>query len=1231
MGGKVSITSTPSVLADLRRPAPRFQRAINLKYDLGNADTIAAYVPTAKTADALKRLLKALALDARQRAFLLHGPYGSGKSLLVTTLAAMFSRDAALTDALNPVVSQLEDIDLDAAELTRQHLSDGPRLLPVVLNGDEGDLAYALFRALFSALRRIGWDEIRLTTHYRAAVETLNLWQQAYPETYTRLKGALAAEGWTLEALVEGLNRAEAQAYDVFQRLYPTLTAGATFNHYGQSVVDTYREASTLLRREARYDGIVILWDEFGRFLESRAGDVFGREAALLQELAEFANHSAETQVHLILVTHKVIGGYVWNLPLDYLQEWQRIGERFQTLDVSGDPLVAYRLIAAALTTPNEAAWSRYLEAHRTTLAQMAAGAVEQRLFPELGEVQLQRWVMEGAHPLHPLTVYCLPRLSNKVAQNERTLFTFLTADEPAALSDLLSRARLNGAVSWIGPELLYDYFAVALRADTGPGGAHGVWAAAEHALSKIPSEDVLSRRLIKALAVLQAVGETDVLHPTTGTLAFALQVDFEQVEQAAHTLARRKLARLHRLDRTWELVVGSDVDIEAAIQEALNQRPPSPLQLRRLLEQTLPPRLYQARQHNARAGMARFFRSWYRYPEEITGSRWDTVLKDLDYADGLVVYLLARNPSELAQARALAQAATSNRVVFVVPPKPLLIEEPLQELIALLDLKNSPVFREQDHRIAGELEFFIEDVTARLARLLAPLVDPWEGGAEWYWQGQRQSTAMNTVGQVTRLLSEICDVVFPHTAEFHNDALNRRNPTTQQIKASEQVIDVLLTQDPSEQLGITGFGPEWLIVHTILRVPGILRQDEHGDWLIGSPTQAALAEAWQVIEEFLERARREPQPFADLLDKLQAPPFGLRVGVLPLLVAAALRRHWAVVTARRDRKPVLPVNGATFTDLCRNSQHYTLELGPDDERHRQLWAALESRFCATLSPEERRRQPLQVLSVGMMRWLQSLPRFAQTTQRLSEDVLQFRQLIESAAKDPAPVLFDQLPILLEQGSPVTEPGKAYREAIAARLDQLCGELETAYLDLLRRGERFVIEHFAADAMPSPTNGLAALTYWVRSLEAQAQMPLSGLRLGSVQAQALMEMALASPSPDTLLDVLARRIAGAAPRDWTDSGEERFYHILAEAKATAERQVAGLASAAEKILEVNVQVGERVSQPYRFRQVTLSDAGQRILQNFKSTLQTTGRILSADEKRQLAVLLLEYVLGDEDV
>ena len=77
-------------LNTLRRPSPHFQRAINLKYDLGDADYIAGYIPTPNAVQALTALVAATQPKAGQRAHLLHGAYGSGKSYMVAVLCRLF-------------------------------------------------------------------------------------------------------------------------------------------------------------------------------------------------------------------------------------------------------------------------------------------------------------------------------------------------------------------------------------------------------------------------------------------------------------------------------------------------------------------------------------------------------------------------------------------------------------------------------------------------------------------------------------------------------------------------------------------------------------------------------------------------------------------------------------------------------------------------------------------------------------------------------------------------------------------------------------------------------------------------------------------------------------------------------------------------------------------------------------------------------------------------------------
>lgn len=1221
-------------LYQVRRPSPHFQRAINLKYDLSDPDYLAGYIPTPNAVQAISTLLEAIRPTAKQRAMVLHGPYGSGKSLLGAVIAAIFSKDERLYSALQPLFGRLRRDFSQTAEFVDHHWAEGPRLLPIVLYGDEGPLASALSRALTKAMFDLDLGDHRPRTNYRAALETISMWQADYLDTYHQLGHFLETEGYNLAGLKDGLTYSQPDAYALFLRLYPKLTSGATFdNFYRQSIIDTYAETLRIVKEATPYEGLIILWDEFGRYLEGHAGEVFGPEVALLQDFTEYCNQ--EPGVILTLITHKVFGGYAWGLSGEIEKEWTRIAGRFQEVNISGDEQVSYRLMAEALMIVDESPWETYLATHQDAFTSLLRQVEEYQIFTALDTDQIRQWIIEGAFPLHPLAVYCLPRLSAQVAQNERTLFTFVASDETDALPSYLRRLNLEMSPTWIGLDGLFGYFAEAMKADISPGGVHTIWASADHALTKISEEDTLASRLIKSLAILQAVQKSQADLPTTNRLAFSVDENQEAVKQTLHYLARRKVILHAKATDSWELSIGSIIDIEEHIRSQLEKHPPTPLQLRRLLQDHLSLEPYPARRYNQRHRMVRFFHNWYRVPSELHSDGWDSILKQENYADGIIIYVLATNTDTLQQARTTIEAISNERIVFVLPREPLRVEEPLRELFALIELNNDLTFKAQDSRLEKELAFYIDDVKLRLVKMLAPLIDPAQVKADWYWQGQRwEKYTLNSIGRVTRFLSDVCEVVFSETPIFNNESFNVRRPSNQQVTAAEKVIDALLINPVDEQLGLTGYGPDWLIIKTMLTIPGFLRQvGEEGNWELGAPQDAKALQIWQIMQQFFEDARIEEKEFSTLINQLQWQPYGLRLGVLPLLLALALRQHLHVTTVRNNRRPVLPLDGATFTNLCQHPDHYTLELGPETPLQKAIWKLLEKHFGERVMPEERKHQPLRYLTLGMVRWLNSLPRFAQTTiKHLSKDAHRFRQLIAQALKDPTQVLFDDLPeLLLGMDQPTGGIESSIDEGLMEnRLLELMGELNAAYIDLKHRLDSFAISTFAKDAPKELWNGQSALSYWAKRLADQGEQPLTGFQFSEVVAQNLANVARNEIKAGNFWDTLTKEIVGTFPRDWDDQSEASFYETLSAAKERVEREFLALTDEVEDVVEVTIQTlvedGKIVN--YRLREVELSVQGQRILDNFKNVLSISGRPLSLNERRQIALKFLRHILSD---
>jgi len=157
-----------------------------------------------------------------------------------------------------------------------------------------------------------------------------------------------------------------------------------------------------------------------------------------------------------------------------------------------------------------------------------------------------------------------LPRLSEQVAQNERTLFAFLTSNEKHGLEDFIQKnpPKRKGGFPIIRLAQLYDFFESEIKHNTGRGGVHNVWSDVTNTLKalhevspelakdprseQIEKDDEFLVELVKTIGVFFAAGLNSQLIPSPAMLAFALGATSSeakiQLENALSTLIRKQL-----------------------------------------------------------------------------------------------------------------------------------------------------------------------------------------------------------------------------------------------------------------------------------------------------------------------------------------------------------------------------------------------------------------------------------------------------------------------------------------------------------------------------------------------------------------------------------------------------------------------------------------------------------------------------------------------------------------
>ncbi|MFE8035434.1 hypothetical protein [Thiohalocapsa marina] len=187
--------------------------------------------------------------------------------------------------------------------------------------------------------------------------------------------------------------------------------------------------------------GVLIELDELGKILEYESFHPQRREIHLLQLLAEHAQQASPTPLQVLVMLHQAFEHYSHRLGKQLRDEWQKVQGRFEANAFLEPAEQALRVVGAAFERDGAlpAAVSAQLDRASATLT--AEGALPLGL-----EAEKARQLFDRCYPLHPVTLLILPTLCQKVAQNERTLFSYLGSSEPYGLGERL------GSVAWSPP-----------------------------------------------------------------------------------------------------------------------------------------------------------------------------------------------------------------------------------------------------------------------------------------------------------------------------------------------------------------------------------------------------------------------------------------------------------------------------------------------------------------------------------------------------------------------------------------------------------------------------------------------------------------------------------------------------------------------------------------------------------------------------------------------------------
>lgn len=974
-------------LADLVKIDHRFEKSVNLLLDLNDESKLKLYIPTRSSVKLLTEYLEEVDTFSGKRANILIGPYGKGKSHLLLVLLAILSGND--TDEMRQLIERIGNLDGNAKEKIEK-VYKAKKLLPVIINTNSGDLSQAFVRSLNQTLRREKLEDVVPDNYFSKALATITQWETHYPDTYHAFKKAFQNHP---ESLVSGLEAYDYDALSRFKEVYPALTSGSTFNpEIEEDALTVYRSVNRQLCARHGYDGIYIIFDEFSKYIEGHTPEGFSADMKTLQDLCELCNASKEEQIHLTCVAHKAIRSYGDSLSKEVKNAFLGVEGRLNEMQFIVSSQNNYELIADAIQKrPEFDKWSTETKSYQSMLDHSYQVQELRTLFDKKDFDEI---VGRGAFPLTPLSACLLLRLSEKIAQNERTLFTFLTGKDLYSLATYVERC---SNIEFAGAPLIYDYFSQLLEGEKDPT-VHREWLNAENAIGKTEDED--ARKILKVIAVIRMMNQPGEFPANAEFLYLATGLEKNICENAITRLCKEKIITFKENDKSYDFRDSIGVDLQAIISDCVKKQFAN-INVSDVLNRINKQKYILPKKYNQDHCMTRYFQVHIMNSDSFMALSSITYLPKENDPDGYLLLILNNHKEKLSVIKQhLEELGDPAVMAAIIDPIPH-AKAKAQKLLGVQKLLMDQTFIKENEAAAVELEAWKKSL---MDELNSAITDTMEHITMLYTQNEAEKIGNK---RLNRAVSDVAEAVYNRTPIINHELINRHNITAQTSKARNIILDDIFHSRQFEQYS-TGTSAESTIYRACL---GTTKEDEN------------LSLVRREITEFIHESKGKKNTFSSLVNKLTKAPYGMRRGVLPIYIAEQIMQLEDMPVIYHD-KTEIALSPKLIVDAVVTSENHYLYVETETVEKLEYIEGLEKLFSeyGSYCREIESMNRLARLKCFMQAWYRSLSQAATTFQEKdypNQDVQKLKKFRKALTGEPNPreLIFEQIPHIFEAGS----------------------------------------------------------------------------------------------------------------------------------------------------------------------------------------------------------------------
>ncbi len=1062
-------------VSELFNISGRFLRSAHLERDFHDTNGLNDYILSDYTQSCLKRISIGLEKNSGQRAWRITGDYGAGKSSFALFLAHWFSGKA---DQFPKAIKEKSNYNL--------YTNKNPKFTPVLVTGSRAPLGISILKELYRCLKN----------------------------KYSKNKN------FKLLKQIQSLLKQNKEVQD-------------------SNVINLIIEANRYVTLTNDGYGLLIIIDELGKFLEYAALYPEHQDVYLLQRLAEIASRSDNSPFFIIGLLHQGFDAYADQLSQTGQREWEKISARFEEL-IFNQPIEQTTTLISSALDANIKEWNRELTSlsekdmsDTIVLGWFGASPAEEILIQNAPNV----------FPLHPTVLPVLMRVFSRFGQNERSLFSFLLSNEPFGLQEFAKATTLESH-QYYRLDNLYDYVRFNFGHRLSLQGYKSHWNHIESMIESFSTNDEVDLKVLKTVGIINLISQYDILATDESLLLSYANSSHrrEDIYQSIENLYKKRRVLYHRgAAGGYCLWPHTSINLDNILENA-KKAIGSPKRVSKIVRDYIDPSPIVARRHYIQTGNLRYFNVIYCSVDNL-----GSTINELDTIDdGTIIIPLCETKEERSEALTYVRHSSlkdQKNILIAIPPYLSVLSGLIQEAQRWEWVARNTPELEADRFAAEEVSRQIDFTRASLLKKINSFIGlrQFTGQLDLEWYQCGKSLVISSGRELLSKLSQITDEVYKKAPVIKNELVNRQKLSSAAAAARMRLIENLFNAPERPYLGMNPEKkpPEMAIYLSILKQSKI-HQENNGVWSISLPSKeediCKLMPALEQMEAIAKEKPDEKIKISTVFKELKQPPFGIRDGLLPILLAVFKLVYEHEIAFYENGSFLTTVAGEEFLRLIKSPDSFEIQYCKVEGIRAEIFNKLLSALGLDTNPVK--EPELLDIVQPLCFFAAELPEYVKYTKKLSTESIAIRDTILNS-REPVKLLFSELPIALGYSpfDPNTEIPEEKVINFVKTLKKSLNELKMAFPELRDRLKAQILEAFNI----SPK----MVSRYRSHLSERAEKVAITVTERKLKAFSLRLFDDSLPEPEWI-ESIASFLLAKPPEKWTDRDEYQFCQELIE-------------------------------------------------------------------------------------